>query len=166
MAEKAKPIVVDADALKAFATMGQVPRHPGAVLTPHAGEFAAMSGSPLPVDLEARKEAVRSLADTLGCTVLSKGPIDVVSDGERVKLNDTGNAAMATGGTGDVLSGTVGAMLAKGMDGFDAARTAAFVAGTAGDSALEELGHSMLASDMLWNLPSVFGEYLPWWTSR
>jgi NAD(P)H-hydrate epimerase len=166
LAEKGKPVVVDADALKAFAAMGQVPRHPGAVLTPHAGEFAAMTGSALPEDLEARKEAVRAMADMLGCTILSKGPIDVVSDGMQVKLNDTGNAAMATGGTGDVLSGTVGAMLAKGMNGFDAARAAAFVVGTAGDGALEELGHSMLASDLLWNLPSVFGEYLPWWTSR
>jgi len=166
LAETGKPVVVDADALKAFASMGQVPRHPGAVVTPHAGEFEAMTGSALPHDMEARKEAVRALADMLGCNVLSKGPVDVVSDGKRIKLNDTGNAAMATGGTGDVLSGTVGAMLAKGMNGFDAARTAAFVVGSAGDNALEELGHSMLASDVLWNLPSVFGEYLPWWTSR
>jgi len=166
LAEKGKPVVVDADALKAFGNMEQVPRHPGAVLTPHAGEFRAMTGSDLPLDLETRKEAVRALADKLGCTVLSKGPIDIVSDGLHIKLNDTGNAAMATGGTGDVLSGTVGAMLAKGMDAFDAARTAAFVAGTAGDAALEELGHSMLASDVLWNLPGVFGEYLTWWTSR
>jgi NAD(P)H-hydrate repair Nnr-like enzyme with NAD(P)H-hydrate dehydratase domain len=64
-----------------------------------------------------------------------------------------------------VLSGVVGALLAKGMDTFDAARTAAFLTGAAGDTAREELGHSMLASDMLWNLPMVFGEYLPWWTS-
>lgn len=166
LAEKGKPVVVDADALKAFGNMEQVPRHPGAVLTPHAGEFQAMTGSDLPLDLEARKEAVIALADKLGCTVLSKGPIDIISDGHRVKLNDTGNAAMATGGTGDVLSGAVGAMLAKGMEAFDAARTAAFVVGTAGDAALEELGHSMLASDVLWNLPGVFGEYLTWWTSR
>ena len=166
LAEKDKPVVVDADALKAFATMGQVPRHPGAVLTPHAGEFALLSGSALPLDLDVRVEAVRALADMLGCTILSKGPIDVVSDGMRVKLNDTGNAAMATGGTGDVLSGTVGAMLAKGMDAFDSARTATFVVGASGDEAIEELGHSMLASDVLWNLPGVFGQYLPWWTTR
>jgi NAD(P)H-hydrate epimerase len=164
MAEKGKPIVVDADALKGLADTPSLPRHPGAVLTPHAGEFERLSGSPLPQEAEARTEAVRALAEALGCTVLAKGPVDVVSDGSRVKLNDTGNAAMATGGTGDVLSGVVGALLARGMDAFDAARTAAFVAGTAGDAAREELGHSMLASDMLWNLPTVFGDVLPWWT--
>ena len=65
-----------------------------------------------------------------------------------------------------MLSGTVGAMLAKGMDAFDSSRTAAFVVGTAGDEIIEELGHSMLASDVLWNLPGVFGEYLAWWTTR
>jgi NAD(P)H-hydrate epimerase len=164
MAEKGKPVVVDADALKAFSEMGQVPRHSGAVLTPHAGEFRALAGSDLPSDSDMRVEAVRSLADMLGCVVLAKGPVDIVSDGTRVKLNDAGNSAMATGGTGDVLSGTVGALLAKGMEAFDAARTAAFVTGMAGDAGLEELGHSMLASDLLWNLPNVFGEYLPWWT--
>jgi NAD(P)H-hydrate epimerase len=166
LAEKGKPVVVDADALKAFSSMEQVPRHPGAVLTPHAGEYEDITGSALPQDLEERSEAVRALAERLGCTVLSKGPVDVVSDGLRLKLNDTGNSAMATGGTGDVLSGVVGALMAKGMGAFDASRTAAFVVGVAGDGALEELGHSMLASDVLWNLPSVFGEYLPWWTGR
>ena len=109
---------------------------------------------------------MRTLATKMGCTVLSKGPIDVVSDGKRVKLNDSGNAAMATGGTGDVLSGAVGAMLAKGMDPFDAARAAAFLVGAAGDEGLEELGHSMLASDMLWNLPGVLSEHVPWWNGR
>ena len=109
---------------------------------------------------------MRSLAERMGCTVLSKGPVDVISDGRRVKLNDTGNAAMATGGTGDVLSGVVGAFLAKGMEPFDAARTAAFLVGSAGDDALEEMGHSMLASDLLWNLPGVLGTYLGWWTRR
>ncbi len=165
LAEKGKPLVVDADALKALADKGQLPRHPGAVLTPHAGEFERLSGSPLPVDLEPRAEAVRALADRLGCVVLAKGPVDVISDGTHVKLNDNGNSAMATGGTGDVLSGVVGALLAKGMDPFDAARTAAFIAGAAGDGAREQMGHSMLASDMLRMLPLVFGQWLSWWNT-
>ncbi len=166
LAAAGKPVVVDADALKAFRTMGEVPPHAGAVLTPHAGEFAILAGEPLPSDLDARVLAVRTLAAKMGCTVLSKGPVDVVSDGKRVKLNDSGNAAMATGGTGDVLSGAVGAMLAKGMDPFDAARAAAFLVGAAGDEGLEELGHSMMASDMLWNLPGVLSEHVPWWNGR
>lgn len=165
LAEKGKPLVVDADALKALAEGEKLPRHPRAVLTPHAGEFQRLAGAPLPKDLEARIEAVRTLADGLGCTVLSKGPIDVVSDGVRVKLNDNGNAAMATGGTGDILSGVTGAMLAKGLEAFDAARTAAFVTGAAGDVAREQMGHSMMASDMLPLLPLVFGQFLTWWNT-
>ena len=160
------PVVVDADALKAFTGEVEVPRNPRAVLTPHADEFAVLSGEAMPTELDDRVKAVRSLADQLGCVILSKGPIDVISDGKRTKLNDSGNAAMATGGTGDILSGVVGAFLAKGMDTFDAARAAAFVAGAAGDHGMEELGHSMMASDLLWNLPNVFLENLPWWNTR
>jgi NAD(P)H-hydrate epimerase len=73
---------------------------------------------------------------------------------------------MATGGTGDVLSGAVGAFLAKGMDAFDAARTAAFLVGAAGDEALEKMGHSLLASDLLDNLPVVLARHLTWWTRK
>ncbi len=166
LAGKDKPVVVDADALKALGSLDEVPRNPRAVLTPHAGEFEALSGSPLPRELEPRSAAVRELAASLGCTVLSKGPVDVVSDGWRIKLNDNGNSAMATGGTGDVLSGAVAAMLAKGMEAFDAARVAAFLVGAAGDDALEELGHSMLASDVVWNLPGVLGAHIPWWVTK
>jgi len=166
LAGKGKPVVVDADALKGLGSASEVPPNPRAVLTPHAGEFEALSGSPLPRELEPRSVAVRELAADLGCTVLSKGPVDVISDGRRVKLNDNGNAAMATGGTGDVLSGAVAAMLAKGLEAFDAARAAAFIVGAAGDDALEELGHSMLASDVVWNLPGVLAAHLPWWVTK
>jgi NAD(P)H-hydrate epimerase len=165
-AEMEMPVVVDADGLKAFNVIVGAPANPKAVLTPHAGEFAAIAGKPLPDDLEERSEAVRELASGLGCTILAKGPIDVISDGTQLKLNDSGNSAMATGGTGDVLSGTVGAFLAKGMSAFDAARTAAFVAGAAGDEALAVMGHSLLASDMLSTLPGVFSRYLRWWTRK
>jgi NAD(P)H-hydrate epimerase len=161
-----KPVVVDADGLKAFKAMTEVPMHPGAVLTPHGGEFTALYGSPMPKELDARIAAVKELAVSLGCVVLSKGEVDVVSDGTRVKLNDSGNAAMATGGTGDVLSGAVGAFLAKGMDAFDAARAAAFLVGAAGDEALAGKGHSLLASDLLETLPLVFARHLFWWTRR
>jgi NAD(P)H-hydrate epimerase len=159
-----KPVVVDADGLKAFRAAGDLPPHPKAVLTPHGGEFAALAGEPMPADMDQRVDAVKDLASALGCTILSKGPVDVISDGRHVKLNDTGNPAMATGGTGDVLSGAVGAFLAKGMTAFDAARSAAFLVGTAGDDVLTEKGHSMLASDLLDQLPLVLARHLRWWT--
>ncbi len=161
-----KPVVVDADGLKAFKAMTEVPLHPGAVLTPHGGEFSALFGSPIPEELDERVAAVKELSASLGCVILSKGVVDVVSDGTRVKLNDNGNAAMATGGTGDILSGAVGAFLAKGMDAFDAARAAAFLVGAAGDEALAAKGHSLLASDLLETLPLAFARYLVWWTRK
>lgn len=166
LAAEAKPLVVDADGLHALATMSAMPQHPAAVLTPHSGELVRLAGGPMPTHLEGREVAVRDLATDLGCTVLSKGPVDIVSDGQRTKLCDVGNAAMATGGTGDVLSGVVGAFLAKGMEAFDAARAAAFAVGAAGDGALTSVGHSMVATDLLDDLPVVFGRYLPWWTQR
>jgi len=161
-----KPVVVDADALRALGAQGAIPRNPKAVLTPHPGEFASLAGAPLPPPGEGRGRAVAALATKLGCTILAKGAVDVISDGRRIKLNDSGNAAMATGGTGDILAGVTGAFLAKGMDPFDAARAAAFAVGAAGDVALAKVGHSMLATDVLAELPCVLARYLPWWTER
>jgi NAD(P)H-hydrate epimerase len=161
-----KPVVVDADALRALGAQGAVPRNPKAVLTPHAGEFASLAGAPLPPPGEERGRAVAALAAKLGCTILAKGAVDVISDGRRMKLNDSGNAAMATGGTGDILAGVTGAFLAKGMDPFDAARASAFAVGAAGDVALNKVGHSMLATDVLAELPGVLARYVPWWTKR
>ena len=161
-----RPVVVDADALRALAGAERLPRGPSVVLTPHSGEYGRIAGSPLPPEGKGRNEAVRSVAFRLGCTMLVKAPLDVISDGVRVKLNDTGNAAMATGGTGDVLAGVVGAFLAKRMRPFDAARAAAFLVGAAGDAALAKVGHSMLATDVIAELPGVLGRYLPWWTRR
>jgi len=161
-----KPVVVDADALRALGAQGAIPRNPRAVLTPHSGEFASLGGAPLPPPGEERGRVVAVLAAKLGCTIIAKGPVDVISDGHRMKLNDSGNAAMATGGTGDILAGVTGAFLAKGMDPFDASRAAAFTVGAAGDAALSRVGHSMLATDVLAELPGVLARYVPWWTKR
>ncbi len=165
-AVEAKPVVVDADALRALAKAGSIPTNPKAVLTPHAGEFSALAGEPLPHNIEGRSDAVHALAKRLGCTVLAKGPVDIVSDGWRMKYNDSGNAAMATGGTGDVLSGVVAAFLAKGMHPFDSARAAAFAVGAAGDAAFAEVGQSLLATDVLATLPGVLSKHVPWWKAK
>jgi len=165
-ASAGKPVVVDADALRALGAQGAIPKNPRAVLTPHSGEFASLAGAPLPPPGEERGRAVSALASKLGCTILAKGAVDVISDGRRMKLNDSGNSAMATGGTGDILAGVTGAFLAKGMDPFDAARAAAFAVGAAGDAALAKVGHSLLATDVLAELPGVLARYVPWWTKR
>jgi hydroxyethylthiazole kinase-like uncharacterized protein yjeF len=125
--------VVDADALTLLAD-DPAPlrsRQAATVLTPHEGEFGRLAPD---LDLGAdRVAAVRSLASRTGTTVLLKGFATVVADPDgRVRVTPTGTPWLATGGTGDVLTGVVAAFLAAGMDPLDAASTAAFVHGIAG----------------------------------
>lgn len=136
------PIIVDGDALgSVFCERG--------VYTPHAGEFARLFGATPAVNLKHRAGDVLSLSKKLGNPVLLKGMVDVVSDGERVCFNKTGNAGMSVGGTGDVLSGVLAAFVAQGHSLFDSAALAAFVNGAAGDLAFKKFGFGMLASDTL-----------------
>ncbi|MGF3522668.1 MAG: NAD(P)H-hydrate dehydratase [Candidatus Bathyarchaeia archaeon] len=151
--EMGKPLLLDADGLKAFAEFKRPLKVP-LVLTPHAGEYAALTGKRLPDDAEARVLDVKVTAKALDAVVLLKGAVDVISDGTRVKLNFTGNPAMTVGGTGDVLSGIVGALLAQNVDAFEAAVAGAFVNGAAGDFAIKEKS-TMVASDLLAWIPSV-----------
>jgi NAD(P)H-hydrate epimerase len=150
-------LLLDADALKAFAEFKRSLKVP-LVLTPHAGEYAILTGKKLSESLEERAEEVRRTAAELGTAVLVKGMVDVVSDGNRVKLNFTGNPGMTVGGTGDVLSGVVGALLAQKADAFEAAVAGAFVNGAAGDFVAEELGHHMVATDLLDFIPQVLDD--------
>jgi len=142
----AGPCVIDGDAI-GFVS------HEKAVVTPHAGEFKRMGfGSPAESP-EARGRQVKEAARRLGMVVLLKGVVDVVSDGERVGFNSTGNAAMTVGGTGDILAGVLGCLLSQGYGRFEAACLAAFINGAAGDLAFKQLGYSLLASDLLDFLP-------------
>jgi NAD(P)H-hydrate epimerase len=100
------------------------------------------------------------LAGALGFTILLKGRIDVIADGNRCKLNRTGNAGMSVGGTGDVLAGEVAGLLSRGVAPFDAARMAAFVNGAAGDLAYQTLGFSLLATDVIDQVPIALKEQL------
>jgi ADP-dependent NAD(P)H-hydrate dehydratase / NAD(P)H-hydrate epimerase len=152
-----KPLLLDADGLKAFARFKRRLDVP-LVLTPHAGEYAILTGKKPPGLLSERVLQVQRTAARLNATVLLKGPVDVVSDGKRVKLNFTGNAGMTVGGTGDVLSGVAGAFLAQRADCFEAAVAAAFVNGAAGDFVFEELGAHMVASDLIPHLPNVLND--------
>jgi NAD(P)H-hydrate epimerase len=157
------PMVVDADALKAIAGHEKELRGADIVFTPHAGEFLHLTGERPKADLEQRAEQVRIWAKRLNATILLKGHIDLVSDGVRIKRNATGNEAMAVGGTGDVLTGITGTLLAKGMVPFDAARVAAYLNGKAGDAARARLGHSLTATDVIESIPEVLSIHVPWW---
>ena len=121
------PVLVDADGLTMLAAHPElvVNRNAPTVLTPHAGEFARLAGAPPGDD---RVGACRKLADAFGATVLLKGNVTVVADpGGPVYLNPAGQAWAATAGSGDVLSGIIGALLAAGLPTAEAAAAAAFV---------------------------------------
>lgn len=152
-----KPFLLDADGLKAFAEFKKKLKIP-AVLTPHAGEYAILTGKKLPEKLMDKVSEVKRTAAELGAVLLLKGPTDIISDGVRFKLNFTGNPGMTVGGTGDVLSGVVGAFLAQGADPFEAAVAGAFVNGAAGDFVCEKKGYHMVATDLLNWIPKVLND--------
>ncbi|MFQ5904231.1 MAG: NAD(P)H-hydrate dehydratase, partial [Candidatus Binatia bacterium] len=94
----------------------------------------------------------------LGAVMLLKGHVDVISDGKRVKLNFTGNPGMTVGGTGDTLSGIIGAFLAQRSDPFEAAVAGAFIKGAAGDFVQSEKGHHMVPTDIIDWIPRVMND--------
>jgi hydroxyethylthiazole kinase-like uncharacterized protein yjeF len=128
------------------------------VLTPHAGEYGILTGEKLPEDLKEKTSEVQKTAAELDAIILLKGPIDIISDEKRFKLNFTGNPGMTVGGTGDVLSGIVGAFLAQQIDPFEAAVAGAFVNGAAGDFVFEEKGYHMVSTDLIQRIPHVLND--------
>ncbi len=153
------PMVIDADALNAF--QGAAERWSSlkvpVVVTPHLGEMARLTGVPAAeLDLH-RIDRAREWAARWGVVVVLKGaPTVVAAPDGRASVNPTGNPGLATAGTGDVLAGLLVALLAQGLERYDAARLAAWVHGAAGDRAAAELGqHGMGAADVLERLPHV-----------
>ena len=146
--------VYDADALRL-----PLPSSPTAVYTPHAGEFARITGVMPPQDLRSRARTV--LNSALPGVVLLKGAVDVIADSTRVRFNRTGTAAMVVAGTGDVLAGVTAALLCR-LPPFEAACIAAYVNGLAGMAASASRGDGMLASDMLEHIPEqLFRSVIP-----
>lgn len=161
------PIVVDADGLNllAEAPIFSIPDPGRVVLTPHPGELVrllaardlahAVDRSPA-----SRRTAACAVADAYGCTTVLKGRGTIVTNGRRLYLNETGNAGMATGGAGDVLTGVIAALIGQKTEPFEAAILGVYLHGLAGDFAAEELGRwSMTAMDLVEYLPEAFSEF-------
>lgn len=151
-----QPIVVDADALNCLdSTRDGLKTHKGQrILTPHPGEFRRLTGSTT-TSREEAEQTTRQLAADNDIVVLLKGAGTFVADGQNTARNETGNPGMATGGSGDVLTGMIASLIGQGLSPFDAARLAAHVHGHAGDLAAAELGQaSLIASDLLEFLPA------------
>ena len=147
-------VVLDADALPALGD-GRPAGTPGEwVITPHPGEFAKLLGITIPEVQADREQLARDFAKSHNVVVLLKGHRTVVTDGDRVYFNATGNPGMATGGSGDVLTGLIAALLGQGLSAFDAAALGAWTQGAAGDFAAEDLGEvAVSAQDVLARLP-------------
>lgn len=155
-----RPVVLDADGLNNLATMDDWPawRRCPLVLTPHPGEFSRLTGRSVKEIQGDRENAAGQAASrwvSAGATdaplvVVLKGAGTVVSNGSATHVNPTGNPGMASGGSGDVLTGLTAALIGQGMALMDAARLGAYVHGLAGDIAADRWGEtSMIATDLI-----------------
>ncbi|MEZ6059859.1 MAG: NAD(P)H-hydrate dehydratase [Planctomycetaceae bacterium] len=163
------PVVVDADALNLAAEHGvwsgqndPTPASdlPARVLTPHPGEFSRMSGLSISEVNADREGAAVEFARRANAIVVLKGAGTVVTDGQRVYINSTGNEGMGTGGCGDVLTGLLAAQLGQGIPAFAAACLAVYIHGFAADLAAVELSRrGLIASDVLKYLGSAWLQF-------
>jgi NAD(P)H-hydrate epimerase len=164
VADCAAPIVIDADGLNALAP-GRSSKEPAVavlqkrsaatVVTPHPGEMARLVGSDAAAVQRRRLDVARDFAAESRVIVVLKGYRTIVAEPDgRAAVNPTGNPGMATGGTGDVLSGILGSLLARRLDPWTAVTAGVYVHGLAGDAAALRLGQeSLLAGDLIDALP-------------
>ncbi len=162
-------LVLDADALNCLAGEAELLQSAKAsvILTPHAGELARLVGRKREDLLADPVSTVRQVSQELSCILVLKGAPTVVGspDGD-VFINSTGNPGMATGGTGDVLTGVIASLLAQGLQPIDAAVAGVFVHGMAGDIVAKKVGQAgLIASDVVAQLPAAmdgdFTELIP-----
>lgn len=153
-----QPAVFDADSLNLLSKRPYLLERgsdaPARILTPHVGEFARLTGLEIETIQQNRQQHAAEFAKKNQLIVVLKGKNSIITDGTRVAINSTGNSGMATGGTGDVLTGLLVALLAQGMSPFDAAQFGVHLHGLAGDIAAEENSKmGLIASDLLHYIP-------------
>ncbi len=147
------PVVLDADGINVIVQHKNILRDRSypTILTPHDGEFARIFGQ---APGENRIDSACELSKDLDCIVLLKGHRTVITDGETVYINTTGNPGMATGGSGDVLSGIIVSLLGQGLMPLQATACGAYLHGASGDICAREIGqYGMLPQDMVNALP-------------
>lgn len=150
-----RPMVIDAEAIRAIGQKIPTLKSKKIVLTPHADEFYALTGVRVRPELTHRKEKVLYAAKKYNVIILLKGAIDVISDGIHTFTNHTGTPYMTKGGFGDTLAGICGTLLARGADPLKAACAAAYINGKAGEYASKKFGEGTLASDIFKEIPRV-----------
>ena len=155
-----KPLVIDADALNCICNKPEILKNlkAPAIITPHPGEMARLLHSTPKTVNSNRENTAIDFAKKFGVVTVLKGAGTIIAspDGE-VYINHTGNSGMATGGSGDILSGIIGSLLAQGASPINAAAAGVFLHGTIGDLAAEKLGKiSMLPTDMIDMIPTAY----------
>lgn len=155
-----KPLVIDADALNCICNKPEILKNlkAPAIITPHPGEMERLLHSTPKTVNSNRENTAIDFAKKFGVVTVLKGAGTIIAspDGE-VYINHTGNSGMATGGSGDVLSGIIGSLLAQGASPINAAAAGVFLHGTIGDLAAEKLGKiSMLPTDMIDMIPTAY----------
>ena len=154
-----RPLVVDADALNALAHhLDALKKSCGVrILTPHVGEMARLVKINKSLIEKNRLKIAKTFAEKYNCVVLLKGHRTIVVDSKgNFYINHTGNAGMATAGSGDVLTGMITSFLGQGMSAFDAAKYGAFVHGKAGDAAAKSKGKiALIATDIIDSIAEV-----------
>jgi len=153
------PTVIDADGLNDLSTDVSVlgRRAAALILTPHPGEMARLTGLTTRDVQEDRTAVAERFAADHDVVVALKGHATVVTDGAATYVNTTGNPGMATGGSGDVLTGAILGLLCQGFDAFEAAQLGVYLHGLAGDIAAQQKGEvSLIATDILDALPAAF----------
>ncbi|MFP4176569.1 MAG: NAD(P)H-hydrate dehydratase [Candidatus Brocadiia bacterium] len=159
VSELSLPMVIDADGLNALAEYPAElrDRTETTILTPHPGEMGRLLGGVSPAEVQSNRMTIaRDYASEYRCVVVLKGRGTVVTDGDSVYVNETGNPGMGVGGMGDVLTGLVAGLMGQGLDPVRAARLGVFIHGLAGDTGAAEVGApSLIPETLLQHVPEV-----------
>lgn len=150
------PMVIDADGINCLARQKEILLRDkrNIILTPHPGEMARLINKDIDFVENNREKVARNLASKYGLIVVLKGANTIVTSGDRVYVNESGNPGMATAGSGDVLTGIILSLLGQGMGLFDSAKLGVYLHGVAGDLARNDKGeYGMLARDIVENIP-------------
>lgn len=159
--EVSKPMIIDADAIQVLQSMEKFPLKQKIVVTPHHQEFESLTGKPFKKseNIEQKNMLLRALATDIKINILLKGKEDIIaSENGEIANNQTGNAGMTVGGTGDILAGAVAGLMAQGVEPFDACQLGAFTLGKTGDKLLKEKGYGFSASDLAAEFPYILRE--------
>jgi len=150
------PAVIDADAIYALGENPEIIKGKPFLITPHSFEFFVLTKRKIFTLTQEKKQAVvKEEAERLGTTILLKEKPDIISNGQEIALNKTGSPYMSVGGTGDVLAGVCGALMARGIDPFTCAKAGVLITCLAGQYAAQKLKEGLLATDVIEAIPAI-----------